>query len=129
MLMDSDCPRFRVRSVYAEVRREQLDKSNFVCFAKAVITLPLRIVPFSPINVFFSVFHFQREEDHLMFAWPRSEKGGRELKASRLDLLDTELAKSLSKTQTFEYLSKYDSMPAFLAALTLTLFENTTFAG
>lgn len=71
----------------------------------------------------------EREEDHLMFLWPKLDRGVKELKPTRLDLLDTELAKSLSATSTFEYLSKYDSLPAFSAALTLSLFENTTITG
>lgn len=64
-----------------------------------------------------------------MFLWPKLDRGVKELKPTRLDLLDTELAKSLSATSTFEYLSKYDSLPAFSAALTLSLFENTTITG
>ncbi len=64
-----------------------------------------------------------------MFIWPKAEKGLKEAKPRRLDLLDTDLAKTLSVAPTFEYLSKYDSLPAFSAALTLSLFENTTFTG
>jgi len=64
-----------------------------------------------------------------MFMWPVSETGGkgRASAPATLDLLATDLAESLSKTDTFQYLSKYSSIPAFMAALTLKLFENTTF--
>lgn len=63
----------------------------------------------------------EREEDHLMLKWP---KGGQEIKA--LDLLGTEFAKVLSTSVSYEYMTKFHSLPAFLASVQLSLFEKQT---
>ena len=67
----------------------------------------------------------EREEDHLMVSWPKLNKGE---EATSLDLLDTELAQVLSREPScFGYMEKYGSLPAFMASVTLTLFEKQTF--
>mmetsp|Transcript_24934 Transcript_24934/g.36599 ORF Transcript_24934/g.36599 Transcript_24934/m.36599 type:complete len:673 (+) Transcript_24934:175-2193(+) len=86
MFSDSDRPRFKVRSVYAE-----------------------------------------KEDDHLMFVWPEPiTSSHRTSVVSSLDLLDTEFAQAMSNTDNFAYMSKYQSIPAFMGSLTMTLFENQT---
>jgi hypothetical protein len=62
----------------------------------------------------------ERESDHLMFHWP---EGG---EVSSLDLLDTELAKLLTTTPPYDYMTKFHSLPAFLASVQLSLFEKQT---
>jgi hypothetical protein len=62
----------------------------------------------------------ENEGDHLMFMWPEGKE------VTSLDLLDTEHAKALSKTPAFQYMSKFHSLPAFLASIQLFLFEKQT---
>jgi hypothetical protein len=62
----------------------------------------------------------ERESDHLMFHWPEGND------VSSLDLLDTELAKFLTTTPSYEYMTKFHSLPAFLASVQLSLFEKQT---
>ncbi|KAL7472342.1 hypothetical protein ACHAXS_012663 [Conticribra weissflogii] len=83
---DSDCPRFKVRSIYGE-----------------------------------------REEDHLMFHWPKN-KGKDQLEAAptSLDLMTTEMARSLMNGPSGIYMTKFDSVPAFMASVTMNLFEKQT---
>jgi hypothetical protein len=65
-----------------------------------------------------------------MFKWPALESGkGRAVAPSALDLMSTGFAETCTKMDVFDYLSKYKSIPAFMSALTLKLFENSTFAG
>jgi len=45
-----------------------------------------------------------------------------------LDLMNTEFAQSLSNTDEFQYLSKFNSTPGLLASLTMKLIEQQTFA-
>jgi len=68
----------------------------------------------------------EREEDHLMFQWP-TKLGGRE-EVSSLDILDTELAQVLAKEDSFRYMTKFNSLPAFMASVCLTMFETQTMA-
>ncbi|GAX21140.1 mitotic spindle assembly checkpoint protein MAD1 [Fistulifera solaris] len=63
----------------------------------------------------------EREEDHLMLKWP---KGGETIKS--LDILGTELAKLLAASPSYEYMTKFHSLPAFLASVQLSLFEKQT---
>lgn len=68
----------------------------------------------------------ERESDHLNLLW-RKDKYGKPL--ASMDILDTELAQVLSKQPPFEYMRKYNSLPAFTAAVCLYLFENQTMIG
>jgi hypothetical protein len=68
----------------------------------------------------------EREEDELMFKWPKLPAGQH---PASLDLLGTEWAKVLTATDTYEYVTKFNSLPAFLSALQLKLFESQTFMG
>jgi hypothetical protein len=77
---DSDCPHFKVRSMYSE-----------------------------------------REEDHLMFQWNR-KKG----EDNDLDLMSTDLAQLLMSGPSAIYMTKFCSVPAFMASVTLGLFEKQT---
>jgi DNA repair exonuclease SbcCD ATPase subunit len=63
----------------------------------------------------------EREEDHLMLKWP---KGGETIKS--LDILGTELANVLAASPCYEYMTKFHSLPAFLASVQLSLFEKQT---
>ncbi len=63
----------------------------------------------------------EREEDHLMLKWP---KGGETIKS--LDILGTELANLLAASPSYEYMTKFHSLPAFLASVQLSLFEKQT---
>ena len=78
---DSDCPHFKVRSMYSE-----------------------------------------REEDHLMFKW-RRKKG---VEDNDLDLMSTDLAQLLMNDASAIYMTKFRSVPAFMASVTLGLFEKQT---
>lgn len=60
----------------------------------------------------------ESEEDHLLFRW-QPESGG-------LEMLETEFCRKLDKDM-FGYLQKCNSVPAFLATITLDLFERQTF--
>ena len=76
---DSDCPRFKVRSIYGET-----------------------------------------EDDHLMFQWPKQDS------ASSLDLLTTDMARLLMNGPSAIYMTKFNSVPAFIASVTLELFDKQT---
>lgn len=60
------------------------------------------------------------EQDHLLLKWPKTSD------VSSLDILNTDFAKSLSGTPSYQYMTKFHSLPAFLASVQLSLFENTT---
>ena len=62
----------------------------------------------------------EQEQDHLMFQWPT----GKDVQS--LDLLNTDLAKALTSTPSYAYISKFHSLPAFLASVQLSLFEKQT---
>lgn len=64
----------------------------------------------------------EREEDVLVFNWPKGVK-----QPKNLDLRGTDFAKSLSTTDAYQYLSRYDSMPGFMAATQLSLLDKCTF--
>lgn len=64
----------------------------------------------------------EREEDHLMLKWPDSTKG----QVTSLDILGTDLAKLLSSTPSYKYMTDFNSLPAFLASVQLSLFEQQT---
>lgn len=55
-----------------------------------------------------------------MLKWPKTED------VSSLDILNTDFAKSLAETPSYQYMTKFHSLPAFLASVQLSLFENTT---
>jgi mitotic spindle assembly checkpoint protein MAD1 len=63
----------------------------------------------------------EQEQDHLMFV---CKKDGEEI--TSLDLVGTDLANLLSQTDSYEYMTKFNSLPAFLASVQLNLFEKTT---
>lgn len=62
----------------------------------------------------------EREEDHLMLKWPKTEQ------VTSLDILTTDLAKLLATTSSYDYMTKFHSLPAFLASVQLSLFEKQT---
>lgn len=62
----------------------------------------------------------ERERDYLLFQWPEGKD------VTSLDLLNTEYAKLLTKSPSYEYMTKFHSLPAFLASAQLTLFEKQT---
>ena len=80
----------------------------------------------TPLRFKVRSLYAEREEDHLIFAWPNVKKGEA---VTSLDLLDTPQAQLLAQDQGFEYMTKFKSLPAFLASVQLGLFEKQTFAG
>jgi hypothetical protein len=62
----------------------------------------------------------ERERDYLLFQWPEAKE------VTSLDLLNTEYAKLLTRSPSYEYMTKFHSLPAFLASAQLTLFEKQT---
>lgn len=60
------------------------------------------------------------EQDHLLLKWPKASD------VRSLDILNTDFAKSLASTPAYEYMTKFHSLPGFLASVQLTLLENTT---
>ena len=64
----------------------------------------------------------EQEQDHLMFV---CQKDGEEV--TSLDLVETDLAKLLSNTDSYQYMTKFNSLPGFLASVQLSLFEKQTF--
>jgi mitotic spindle assembly checkpoint protein MAD1 len=62
----------------------------------------------------------EREEDQLLFKWPKGDE------VTSLDLLETDLAKDLADTPSYQYMVKFHSLPAFLASVQLSLFEKQT---
>jgi Mitotic checkpoint protein len=72
----------------------------------------------------------ENEDDQLLFQWPHDRKptdsGHVPIAVTTLDLLHTDLAKVLATTPSYEYMSKFQSMPAFLASVQLNLFEKQT---
>jgi hypothetical protein len=66
----------------------------------------------------------EREEDVLVFNWPKGVK-----QPKSLDLRATDFAKVLATTDGYQYLTKYDSMPGFMASTQLSLLEKCTFIG
>lgn len=65
----------------------------------------------------------EHEEDHLIFIWPKVEEG---VKPNSLDILNTKMAQLLSEDPAFEYMKKFNSIPAFMASVSLSLFERQT---
>jgi len=80
----------------------------------------------TPLRFKVRSLYAERQEDHLIFAWPNVQKGEA---VTMLDLLDTPQAQLLAQDQSFEYMTKFKSLPAFLASVQLGLFEKQTFAG
>ena len=62
----------------------------------------------------------EHEKDHLMFKWPEGND------VQSLDMMATEHAKILTTTPSYEYVTKFHSIPAFLASVQLSLFEKQT---
>jgi len=62
----------------------------------------------------------EHEEDHLMLKWPKGEE------VTSLDLLNTDFAKALTTTPSYQYMTKFHSLPGFLASVQLSLFEKQT---
>jgi mitotic spindle assembly checkpoint protein MAD1 len=62
----------------------------------------------------------EREEDHLMLKWPDGDN------VSSLDILNTDMAKVLTTTPSYDYMTKFHSLPAFMASVQLSLFEKQT---
>jgi Mitotic checkpoint protein len=72
----------------------------------------------------------ENEDDQLLFQWPHDRKptdsGHAPISVTSLDILNTDLAKILASTPSYEYMSKFHSLPAFLASVQLSLFEKQT---
>jgi DNA repair exonuclease SbcCD ATPase subunit len=62
----------------------------------------------------------ENEGDELMLKWPKGDE------VSSLDILETDLAKVLATTPSYQYMVKFNSLPAFLASVQLSLFEKQT---
>jgi len=62
----------------------------------------------------------EREGDHLMFRWPK--------KKQTLEIMGTEMAQLLmsERSPCSVYIRQYNSFPAFLASVTMQLFEQQT---
>ncbi|KAL7443637.1 hypothetical protein ACHAXM_009076 [Skeletonema potamos] len=62
----------------------------------------------------------EREGDHLMFRWPK--------KKQTLEIMGTEMAQLLmsDRSPCSVYIRQYNSFPAFLASVTMQLFEQQT---
>lgn len=65
----------------------------------------------------------ERERDELIFQWPKGKEGQT---VTSLDLLYSEWAKLLMKSASYDYVTKYHSVPAFVASVQLEQFESTT---
>ena len=65
----------------------------------------------------------EKESDVLEFIWPELEEGKAPIS---LDMLNTELGQELSKEPCFKYIERYESLPAFMASVCLSLFERQT---
>jgi DNA repair exonuclease SbcCD ATPase subunit len=63
----------------------------------------------------------EKEEDHLMFKWPKQTT-----EVTSLDILSTPFAKELTSTPSYEYMTKFHNLPAFLSSVQLSLFEKQT---
>jgi mitotic spindle assembly checkpoint protein MAD1 len=63
----------------------------------------------------------EQEHDELIFMWPKKEGT-----ITSLDLMDTPFAKVLSVTDSYQYMTKFKSLPAFMASVQLSLFDKTT---
>ena len=64
----------------------------------------------------------EREDDVLVFNWPKGVK-----QPKSLELRGTDFAQLLITSDSYEYLTKYDSMPGFMAGTQLALLEKCTF--
>lgn len=64
-----------------------------------------------------------REEDHVMLKWPKLAEGE---SITSLDLLGTDWAKVLARSPSYDYMTKFNSLPAFLASVQLAEFEKQT---
>lgn len=62
----------------------------------------------------------EREEDHFMFQWNRKNA------ENDLDLMSTDLAQLVMNGPSAVYMTKFSSVPAFMASVTLSLFEKQT---
>ncbi len=65
----------------------------------------------------------ENESDVLEFIWPKLEEGQSPVS---LDILNTKMAQMLSNEPCFEYMKRYNSLPAFMASVCLSLFEKQT---
>mmetsp|Transcript_24024 Transcript_24024/g.49932 ORF Transcript_24024/g.49932 Transcript_24024/m.49932 type:complete len:239 (+) Transcript_24024:455-1171(+) len=68
----------------------------------------------------------EQEDDHLMLKWPKENTDGDSGGVSSLDILNTDLAKTLTTTQSYQYMTKFHSLPAFMASVQLHFFEKQT---
>ena len=62
----------------------------------------------------------EREGDHLMFRWPK--------KKQTMEIMGTEMAQLLmsERSPCSVYIRQYNSWPAFMASVTMALFDNQT---
>jgi hypothetical protein len=63
----------------------------------------------------------EREEDVLVFNWPKGVK-----QPKSLDLCATDFAKALSATDSYQYLTKFNSTAGFMASTQLNLLDKCT---
>lgn len=68
----------------------------------------------------------ENESDVLEFIWPELEEGKSPIS---LDMLNTKMGEALSREPCFKYIEKYESLPAFMASVCLSLFEKQTMIG
>ena len=65
----------------------------------------------------------EKEDDHLMLQWPKKPDS---CGVTSLDILNTDFAKVLATTPSYDYMTKFHSLPAFLSSVQLSLFEKQT---
>lgn len=66
----------------------------------------------------------EREEDQLVFQWPDNLPEGE--MPTTLHVMKTELALALQESDSYQYMTKFNSLPAFLADVQLRQFEKQT---
>ena len=107
--------------------REQIGKFREGVYMITGLKIEM-IADASPVRFKVRSVYAEREDDHLVFSWPKVRKG-EEHTVTMLDLLDTPQAQLLAHDPSFDYMTKFKSLPAFMASVQLGLFEKQTFVG
>ena len=100
--------------------REQIASYREGVYLLTGYKIEMQMEQTQPIFKVRSMFSDQ-EEDHLLFSWTERDGDG------KLDILSTDMAKIFFREPSFEYVTKFNSVPAFLASVNLSLFEKQTF--
>jgi len=122
--------------------REQIGLFREGVYLITGLKVDMNMDPANPDAIRFKVrsMYNERESDHLELLWRKNKKKhghghgkggegqGLEGWASSLDILDTPLAQEMAKESAFDYMKKFQSLPAFIASVCLTLFERQTLA-